>query len=119
MTVRAKILIVEDDPLIAMEMSERLEDMGYEILGPAHTVEDGARLGANQRPDAALLDANLHGKSSVELGVALAASGVPIAFCTGYDEIKGLPAHLAKSPVLTKPIPDDQLKAALEKMLKK
>lgn len=119
MTAPAKVLIVEDDPLIAMEMSERLEEMGYAVLGPAHTVEDGARIAANERPDAALLDANLHGKSSVDLGVALAASGVPIAFCTGYDQIKGLPPHLANTPLLTKPIPDDQLKAALAQMLKR
>lgn len=114
---RKKILVVEDDVLIAMELGERLEELGYEVLGPAHTLDQAEAAISAQRPDAALLDANLNGVSSVALGAKLAADGVPVSFCTGYDAIKGLPEALAKAPVLTKPISDATLSAVLTQML--
>jgi len=51
------------------------------------------------------------------VGVILAGRGVPVAFCTGYDEIKNLPPELKEAQVLTKPISDEKLAAALKKML--
>lgn len=117
MSGRGKILVVEDEALIAMELGERLTDLGYEVLGPAMTLEEAEKLVAATRPDAALLDANLNGKSSIELGAKLVGQGVPVAFCTGYDRIKNLPPALAKAPLLTKPISEDALVAALKAML--
>lgn len=112
-----KILVVEDDALIAMELEERLGEMGYAVLGPALTLEAGEAFISGEKPDAALLDANLAGQSSVSLGAALAARGVKVAFCTGYDRIKNLPPELANAPVLTKPISDADLRAGLKKLL--
>jgi DNA-binding response OmpR family regulator len=112
-----KILVVEDDALIALELGERLSDLGYETLGPAHTIAEAEQLIAGERPAAALLDANLAGVSSVALGVSLSAMGVPVAFCTGYDRIKDLPAALSKAPLLTKPIGDHDLAGALRQLL--
>ena len=112
-----KILVVEDDALIAMEMVERLAELGYTALDPAGSIEAADKLIAGQRPDAALLDANLAGVSSVPLGARLIAMGVPVAFCTGYDAIKNLPPELAKAPILTKPISDETLTATLKAML--
>ena len=66
-----KILIVEDDTLIAMELEERLGELGYIVLGPVGTLAAAEKLIAVSRPDAALLDANLDGVSSVPLGVKL------------------------------------------------
>jgi DNA-binding response OmpR family regulator len=112
-----KILIVEDDPLIAMELEERLGELGYVVLGPVGTLDAAEQLIAAQRPDAALLDANLDGVSSAPLGVKLAGMRVPFAFCTGYDTIKNAPAEVANAPVLTKPISDADLKAGLKTLL--
>ncbi len=117
MPQRAKILIVEDDALIGQEMAERVERLGYAALGPAHTLEAAEQAAARERPDAALLDGTLHGRSSVEFGAALAAAGVPIAFCTGDAFIRGLPPQLAAVAVLLKPVSDEQLRAVLAKML--
>ncbi|MGE0742083.1 MAG: response regulator [Hyphomonadaceae bacterium] len=118
MSDRYRILIVEDDALIAMELEERLAEMGYEVVGPALTIEDAERLVADgSRLDAALLDANLAGKSSVPVGAALAGKGVPVAFCTGYDQIRNLPPELAAAPILTKPIGDADLIAGLKRLL--
>ncbi|WP_156767783.1 response regulator [Candidatus Viadribacter manganicus] len=113
-----KILVVEDDMLIAMELGERLADMGYEVLGPAHSIAEAEALLAREKPDGALLDASLAGgASSVPLAVALYAKGVRVAFCTGYDKVKNAPPELASAPVLTKPVSDADLKAGLEKLL--
>jgi DNA-binding response OmpR family regulator len=113
-----RILIVEDDALIAMELGERLAEMGYEVLGPAHTLAEAeALLAAGGRPDIALLDANLAGQSSVPLGAVLAQRGVKLAFCTGYDKIRNLPPELAQAPILTKPIGDADLIAGLKLLL--
>jgi DNA-binding response OmpR family regulator len=112
-----KILVVEDDALIAMELEERLREFGYAVLGPALTLEAAEKLAASEKPDAALLDANLAGESSVALGAELAARGVKVAFCTGYDQIKNLPPQLASAPVLTKPLGDADLRAGLRQLL--
>lgn len=101
-----------------MELGERLADMGYEVLGPAHSIAEAEAVIARDTPDAALLDASLAGGvSSVPLGVALLAKGVKVAFCTGYDRVKDAPPELAKAPVFTKPVSDADLKAGLEKLL--
>lgn len=112
-----KILVVEDDALIAMELGERLADMGYEVLGPAHSIEEAEAILARETPDGALLDASLGGGvSSVPLGVKLYAKGVRVAFCTGYDRVKGAPPELAQAPVMTKPVSDADLKDGLAKL---
>lgn len=113
-----KILVVEDDALIAMELGERLADMGYEVLGPAHSIAEAEKLLATEIPDGALLDASLaQGVSSVPLGMKLHAKGVRVAFCTGYDTIKGAPPELANAPVLTKPVSDADIKTCLDALL--
>lgn len=111
-----KILVVEDDALIAMELAERLIDLGHAVLGPAHSIPEAEALIAKERPDSALLDANLAGQSSVSLGMVLIGRGVPVAFCTGYDRVKGAPPELANAPVLVKPYSDAELRATLAKL---
>lgn len=114
-----KILVVDDDALIAMELGERLTDMGYEVLGPAHSIAEAEVLLARETPDGALLDASLAGGvSSVPLAMTLHARGVRLAFCTGYDKVKGAPPELASVPVLTKPVSDADISACLEKLLR-
>lgn len=117
MSDRYKILVVEDDALIAMELEERLQDMGYDVVGPAATVADAREAIAATRPDAALLDSNLGGVSSTDLAAGLAADGVPVAFCTGYDTIRNLPPLLQHAPILTKPIADADLLKVLKRLI--
>lgn len=112
-----RILVVEDDALIAMELSERLAEMGFAVLGPAMSLDEAERAMSGEKPDAALLDANIDGQSSAALGARLVDKGVPVAFCTGYDQLKNLPPQLASAPVLTKPIGDADLQACLQRLL--
>ena len=112
-----KILIVEDDALIAMELAERVAEMGRSVLGPAHSVAEAEQLIATERPVAALLDLNLAGQSSIALGLTLAGLGVPVAFCTGYDRLRDAPAELANAPLLTKPVGSADLRDCLAKLM--
>ena len=111
-----KILVVEDDALIAMELGERLADMGYEVLGPAHTIAEAEALIERAMPDGALLDASLAGGfQACNCGITLHAKGVRVAFCTGYDKVKDAPPELAKAPIFTKPVSDADLQAPASK----
>lgn len=109
--------MVEDDLLIAMELGERLSEMGHIVVGPAHTIAQAEAAIAANHPHVALLDANIAGVSSVPLGEKLAGLGVPIAFCTGYDEIKNLPPILANARILTKPVSDADLQACVASLI--
>ncbi len=79
----ARILIVEDEPIIAMMLSEWLEELGHEPIGPAPTVDDAiARIGQGAI-DAAIVDINLCGRRSDPVAAALAERAIPFAFATG------------------------------------
>src|SRR5690606_36623500 len=81
-----RILIVEDEPLVAMDMAASLVAAGCEVAGPAGNLRDAKRLVADADFDAALLDANLAGSPVDELAAALARLEIPFAFATGYGQ---------------------------------
>jgi DNA-binding response OmpR family regulator len=113
-----KILVVEDDYLIAELIATFLKDAGAEVVGPmgwldeafAYTEGDGAPL------DAVVLDVNLHGKKSYPLADLLAARKVRFLFVTGYgaEAVGDAYAHYPRCP---KPFKRDVLIAALENMM--
>jgi CheY-like chemotaxis protein len=83
-----RLLVVEDETLIAMELCQDLEALGWSILGPAATIEEAMRLIDGQPlPDAAVLDVNLGGKLVYPLAELLQAKGVPFVFCSGYQQL--------------------------------
>jgi DNA-binding response OmpR family regulator len=80
-----KVLIVEDEPLIAMMVEEALEEAGYRSGGTTGSEEEALRLATKDPPDFAVLDINLElGGSGLNVGRALAARGVSILYATGY-----------------------------------
>lgn len=88
-----KILVVEDEFLIAEEMTAVLEDAGHEVIGPAGTVRGAEEmLGDAGKPDVAVIDANLRGETSASLASELRERGIPFCVCTGYriDDLKAL-----------------------------
>jgi DNA-binding response OmpR family regulator len=98
-----RILIVEDDYIVADECGSLLRKYGAHVLGP---VPDAARARATlfgDSPDCALLDINLKGEMAFDLARELAVRGVPIIFTTGYDS-SVLPASLRGRPLLQKPV---------------
>jgi CheY-like chemotaxis protein len=94
-----RILVVEDEPLVAMDIVASLEAAGCDVIGPAGTLAKGRELIASGQLDAALLDANLAGYPVDELAAALTQQKVPFAFVTGYGR-EALPKAFAHAAVI-------------------
>ena len=111
-----RILVVEDEPLIAMDIEERLLAAGGDVIGPAANPETARRLIAETAPDAALLDANLAGSRVDDLAVELRRRRVPFAFATGFGR-ESLPRGVRDVPVLAKPFGSEQLVRMVRSLL--
>lgn len=111
-----RILVVEDEPLIGMDIVAALEDAGAEVEGPVHSVEEACAVIASGEFDAALVDANLHGKPVGPIAAALTKRGVPFAFATGYDK-DGLPDGFQDRPILGKPAGPEQVVAMVARLV--
>jgi PAS domain S-box-containing protein len=112
----ARLLVVEDEPLVALEIEAELTDAGAVVVGPVGSVEAAARLIEEEPLDAALLDANLAGKPVDALAAALAARGVPFAFASGYGP-SGLPEGFRDRPLIGKPFGAEALVALVRGLL--
>ena len=111
---RARVLLVEDEVLVAVEAADSLTAAGCEVLGPAATLEEGIALAQRGGSiDVAILDISLFGKEVVPLADMLVARGVPVLFATGYGEA---PAGHENAPVLTKPIRPEDLVGAVRRL---
>ncbi len=111
-----RVLVVEDEPLLSMDMETSLFETGCEVVGPAGTLGKAKQLIAGVRFDAALLDANLGGQSVEELALALTQKNVPFAFVTGYGR-EALPQGFQEAVVLGKPFSKVQLRSVVQGLL--
>ena len=107
-----RILVVEDEPLVAMNLSTSLAELGFHVVGPYSTLAKAAAAAAETEVDAALLDVNLSGKVVYPVAEILASKNVPFAFITGYGTA-ALPDKYANAPVLQKPIDNETLQLLL------
>jgi CheY-like chemotaxis protein len=81
-----RILVVEDEYLIAMTLSEHLEEVGSTVVGPVSSVEKAIKaIESNQQIDAAVLDLNLGGAMAYPVADALLARNIPFIFTSGYE----------------------------------
>jgi PAS domain S-box-containing protein len=103
-----RFLIVEDEPLIALEIVAGLESAGVDVEGPVGSVEDALRAIEDAPFDGALLDANLRGEPAGDIAAALTRRNIPFAFVTGYGR-QALPEGFGQSTILTKPFTQEQL----------
>jgi CheY-like chemotaxis protein len=110
-----RILVVEDDSLIAMMLEDMLLELGYEISGIAPGLDDALTMAAALNFDAAILDVSLAGRSSLPVAQYLDEKGKPYIFATGYG---ALPEGMEGSGrrVLNKPYQLHQLKDALDSL---
>ncbi len=113
------VLIVEDEPLIAMAMQMLVEDEGGTAIGPYSEVgaavsaaRDGARI------DCALLDCNLGREACWPVADALAARGVPFAFTSGQAG-KDILERFAGRPIFVKPVDDEKVKRFLREHIQR
>ena len=100
---RCRILVVEDEYLLAEELTQELADLGAFVLGPVASVDTAvALLEREAAPDGAILDVNLGGEPVFPLADHLIARGIPLIFTTGYDPAT-LPARYLHVPTCSKP----------------
>lgn len=98
-----RLLVVEDEMLVAMELAEALKSEGWEILGPVGTVEEAlALITGSSPPDVAVLDINLNGQLVYPVADLLQSRGIPLLFCTGY-ETPNDDGRYQNCPVVRKP----------------
>jgi CheY-like chemotaxis protein len=112
-----RVLIIEDETLIALLLEDMLTELGCTILGSASTVEAAIEFVARTPPSVAVLDINLGGEKSYVVAEALARRGVPFVFSTGYADGR-LEAPWQDRPMLQKPFGQEQLAEALQTALK-
>jgi CheY-like chemotaxis protein len=115
--VGRRILVVEDEMMIAMLVEDMLAELGCSVVGPAHALDTALDLALTEIGiDAALLDVNLGGQPVFAVADALRAKGVPAIFSTGYGDA-GLRDVDRGSPVLQKPFRAGDLARALNQAL--
>lgn len=111
-----RILVVDDEPLIAMDIVASLEDEGCRVVGPAATFQRALNLIESEEIDAALLDANLAGDPVDTLASALTRRNIPFAFVSGYGR-EGLPEAHQQATLIKKPFQRQRLIDVIQQML--
>src|SRR5262249_39625604 len=97
-----RLLVAEDEPLVALALQSMLEEAGADVVGPAKSLQEAEALKGDSVA-AAVIDINLGGQMSYGLAESLLEHGVPVVFATGYERAS-IPERLQEVPVLQKPI---------------
>ena len=111
-----KVLVVEDEMMIAMLIEDMLDEFGCTLVGPATSVPRALDLLGKHPMDVALLDLNLDGQDTYAIAEALQRKNLPFIFATGYGSA-GLRQEYVHRPVLQKPFQIRDLETALAKAL--
>jgi DNA-binding response OmpR family regulator len=111
-----RVLVVEDESIVAFLLQDMLTDVGCNVLGHASSVAEAFTLLDRLKPDAAVLDVNLRGEMIFPFAERLERSRVPFLFATGYG-VAGVPEHWRRWPIIQKPFQLRTLTAALEAAL--
>ena len=110
-----KVLVVEDEPLVAMMVEDMLTELGCTVVGPAMQLADGLRLAETAQLDAAVLDINLNGTRSFPVAGVLQARGIPFLFATGYGGGEALEGR--QEPMIQKPYQMERLAEMLTALI--
>jgi CheY-like chemotaxis protein len=110
-----RVLVVEDEMIVAWLLEDMLADLGCAVVGPAARVNQALAMIDAEAIDVAVLDVNLNGQMSYPIADALAARGVPFVFSTGYDKDRLLDGYRT-FPVLQKPFHRSELGDTLAKL---
>lgn len=107
-----RLLLVEDEPLVAMMLQDMLGEAGYAVIGPIGQLDSAIEAAQQSAIDVALLDVNLMGKHVYPVAAVLAARGIPFLFMSGYGD-GSLPPEYAGRPTVAKPYKMNALLDAL------
>lgn len=109
------VLIVEDDPIIALDFEDTILGLGVKTVRTAGSVAKALEMIADRAPDFALLDVGLIREKSFAIAERLDALKIPFAFVTGYGADVRLPPAFTDRPRLPKPFKIDALQALLKR----
>lgn len=115
-TARPNILIVEDEPLIALMLTDMLADLGFDVAASVTQVPEALAVLEDLEIDVALLDVNLGAEKIDPVADLLAARGTPFIFTTGYGN-SGVPTNHVDRAILQKPFHIDDLANILRSVL--
>jgi CheY-like chemotaxis protein len=110
---KRRVLVVEDEVLMAMMLEDMLEELGYEVVALSTHLDQAVQLARTTDFDFALLDINLNGERSFPVAEVVRSRGLPIVFATGYGPRALVPPYL-DTPLLQKPFGLDELRRMLE-----
>jgi DNA-binding response OmpR family regulator len=110
-----RILIVEDEMMIAMFLEEALKELGCRVIGPVSKLSDAVRLAREEAMDAAVLDVNIRGGEVFEAAELLIARGIPFVLASGYSDWI-LPEAMQGKPRLTKPFTMQELERKVREL---
>jgi CheY-like chemotaxis protein len=110
-----RILLVEDEPMIAFALEDMVIDLGFEVVGPAFRLAEALDLAGREQFEVAVLDVNLNEERSFKVADLLYARGIPFLFATGYAE--GGVGWDGEAVVIAKPYSRDQLARAIAGLL--
>ena len=108
-----RILVVEDDMLIAVFIEEVLHELGCIVVGPASKLDQALRLANDEVFDAAILDVTIRGGQAFPVAESLRSRGIPFVFASGYGDW-ALPASLQGQNRLTKPFTIEELQTTMQ-----
>jgi CheY-like chemotaxis protein len=103
-----RVLVAEDEALVAMLVEDMLTDIGCIVIGPAGSLDEALQLAREDNFDVALLDVNLAGRPVFPVADILRERGVPYVFASGYGE-SGVSDEHRGAPVLQKPFRESDL----------
>ncbi len=110
-----RVIVVEDEMMIAMLLEDMLQDLGHTVVGVAGRLEAALELARGTDADLAILDVNLSGEASFPVAQVLTERGLPFMFATGYGNL-GLEAPFQGTLTLKKPFELKDLSLALEQL---
>jgi AmiR/NasT family two-component response regulator len=111
-----RVLLAEDEVLVAAEIEAMLIDIGCRVIGPVATVDEVERRAASEALEGALLDVNLRGRHVFAALPVLLRQRIPVILSSGYDDRSLYPAEFRGLPLLVKPYDFDELKGAVTRV---
>lgn len=115
---KIKVLIVEDEALVAMMIEDVVTDLGYEVAATVGRLAPALEEAEKVAADVAVIDVNLNGERTYPIAEVLQRRGIPFMFATGYG-IAGVDEQWRSAPVLQKPFQPHELGAALNSLIRK
>jgi len=110
------LIVVEDEPLIALMIEDLVQELGWTVAGYAHTESNAFGLLETCKPKLALLDINLGLTTSLAVAASCRDRHIPIVFMTGYTA-KDVPPQCGNDPVIAKPFSSEDLAVAMQRAL--